>query len=168
MSHRARAEERRSAVVVGCALGADARFLAKVGYATTGFDIAPTAIELASGRDVDGMVRYFVADVLEPPKTWSRAFDLVVEIITVQALPRENHDQAIRNISGLVAPGGRLLVIAAIDEGQPTKPDDPLPLTQAEINSFARDGVVASRIQQVALPEQPNERRWQAEFNRPR
>jgi SAM-dependent methyltransferase len=38
---------RRRAVAVGCALGADAEHLARLGFYTLAFDIAPTAIALA-------------------------------------------------------------------------------------------------------------------------
>jgi protein-L-isoaspartate O-methyltransferase len=37
----------KRALVVGCGLGYDAEFLARLGYAVTGFDVAPTAIERA-------------------------------------------------------------------------------------------------------------------------
>ncbi|HEY3263006.1 MAG TPA: hypothetical protein VGJ95_22505 [Pseudonocardiaceae bacterium] len=37
----------RRAVVVGCGLGADAEYVAAVGYATVAFDIADTAVKLA-------------------------------------------------------------------------------------------------------------------------
>ena len=38
----------RRAVVVGCGLGADAEYLSRLGFATTAFDVAPTAVH---GRD---------------------------------------------------------------------------------------------------------------------
>ncbi|WP_200961968.1 methyltransferase domain-containing protein, partial [Phycicoccus sp. Soil803] len=37
----------REALVVGCGYGADAEYLASLGYRTTGFDFAPTAIAAA-------------------------------------------------------------------------------------------------------------------------
>ena len=57
----------RTAVVVGCGLGADARFVAGLGFATTAFDVAPTAIEVARSRDPDRTVDYRVADLLALP-----------------------------------------------------------------------------------------------------
>jgi hypothetical protein len=50
------------------------------------FDVAETAIRVARQRHPGTAVDYVVADLLRPPAAWSRAFDLVVEIITVQAL----------------------------------------------------------------------------------
>jgi 2-polyprenyl-3-methyl-5-hydroxy-6-metoxy-1,4-benzoquinol methylase len=73
--------------VVGCALGADAEHVAGLGYATTAFDVAPTAVRLARERYPASPVHYVVADLLDPPEEWTRAFDLVVEIITAQSLP---------------------------------------------------------------------------------
>lgn len=77
----------RRAVVVGCGLGADAEYLAARGFATTGFDIAETAVRLARERHPETRVDYRVADLLALPEDWRGAFDLVVEIFTIQALP---------------------------------------------------------------------------------
>ncbi len=44
------------------------------------------------------------ADLLRLPRPWLRAFDLVAEIITVQALPRTARQQAITNVAGLTHP----------------------------------------------------------------
>ena len=98
--------EGRHAVVVGCGLGADAEYTARLGFDTTGFDISATAIRLAGQRFPHTMVHYQVADLLALPAGWRRAFGLVVEIITVQALPDPPRRQAIENIAGLVAPEG--------------------------------------------------------------
>ena len=57
-------------------------------------------------------MRYLVADLLNPPADWLHAFDLVVEIISVQALPDPSRRQAIINVGRLVAPAGTLLVVA--------------------------------------------------------
>jgi 2-polyprenyl-3-methyl-5-hydroxy-6-metoxy-1,4-benzoquinol methylase len=77
----------RQAVVVGCGLGADAEYLASLQFDTIGFDISETAIRLASQRFPGSKVRYVTADVLDLPAQWIHGFDLVAEIITVQALP---------------------------------------------------------------------------------
>jgi SAM-dependent methyltransferase len=77
----------RRAVVVGCGLGADAELLAGLGFRTTAFDIAPTAIQEARTRHPGSRVDYRVADLLALPDELVGAFDLVVEIFTLQALP---------------------------------------------------------------------------------
>ncbi|HEY5017557.1 MAG TPA: class I SAM-dependent methyltransferase, partial [Streptosporangiaceae bacterium] len=106
----------KRAIVPGCGLGADAEYLAGLGFATTAFDISPTAIRLARHRHPDSPVEYVTADLLHLPRTWLRAFDLVAEIITVQALPRAVRQQATTSVARLAAPGGTLLVIAAVHD----------------------------------------------------
>ncbi|MBO0820243.1 MAG: class I SAM-dependent methyltransferase [Nocardiopsaceae bacterium] len=93
------------AVVVGCALGADAEFISGRGFDTTGFDISHTAIRSAQQRHQGSGVEYAVASVLDLPGSWHRAFDLVVEIITVQALPDDVRPRAIAGVVSLVAAG---------------------------------------------------------------
>jgi hypothetical protein len=154
----------RSAVVVGCALGADAEYVAGLGFDTVGFDVSPTAVDLARQRHPDATVAYVCADLLDPPAAWRHAFDLVVEIITLQALPPDLHAQAGSAVRDFVAPDGTLLVIGAV-------PDDavatgPWPLTRAEIEALATDGLQAISIEIREMPNAPIDRRWRAEFRR--
>ena len=108
----------REALVVGCGYGADAEYLASLGYRTTGFDFAPTAIAAARRKYPASEVKYLVADVLDLPGEWQRRFDLVVESLTVQSMPPEQHTEAAQKIGSLVAPEGTLLVLATTrDEG---------------------------------------------------
>jgi len=92
------------AVVVGCGLGADAEHISSLGFQTHAFDISPTAIRVARQRHSSSSVDYQTADLLDPPTGWARSFDLVVEIITVQALPDPLRRQAIVNVGRLVRP----------------------------------------------------------------
>ncbi|HEY5358085.1 MAG TPA: class I SAM-dependent methyltransferase [Streptosporangiaceae bacterium] len=157
----------KRAIVPGCGLGADAEYLAGLGFATTAFDISPTAIRLARHRHPDSPVEYVTADLLHLPRTWLRAFDLVAEIITVQALPRAVRQQATTSVARLAAPGGTLLVIAAVHDstGEP-QPGPPWPLTRAEIDEFATDGLTQAAIEITTMPDASGERRWRAEFHR--
>jgi len=41
------------------------------------------------------------------------------------------------------------------------------PLTRSEIEALATDGLTPSRIEKLADPERPAERRWRAAFERP-
>jgi SAM-dependent methyltransferase len=121
----------RPAVVVGCGLGADAEYIAGRGFNTVGFDISETAVRLARQRHPGTSVRYVAADLLDPPREWLRSFDIVVEIITVQALPEPPRRQAIANIARLVATDGTLLVIAAIhDDNKPADANQTLAAPQ--------------------------------------
>lgn len=153
------------AVVVGCGLGADAEYLASLGYATTAFDVAPTAVEQCRLRYPESAVDYRLANLFDLPSEWAAAFDLVVEIVTVQALPTDLHPPAIAAVRSLVARGGRLIVIGWAPEPGEPPPAPPWPLSRAEIDSFAADGLRVIAIERLAGSE-PVSRRWRAEFVR--
>jgi SAM-dependent methyltransferase len=158
----------KRAIVPGCGLGADAEYLARLGFATTAFDVSATAIRLARRRHPGTSVEYVTADLLHPPRPWRGTFDLVTEIITVQALPRAVRQQATAGVARLTAPGGTLLVIAAVHDatGEPGS-GPPWPLTRAEIEAFAADGLTTAAIETTTMPGEPKEYRWRAEFHRP-
>jgi SAM-dependent methyltransferase len=151
----------RRAVVVGCGLGRDSEFLGRLGFATTGFDIAESAIAVVRSRYPDSPVHYQVADLFDPPAGWQ--FDLVVESYTTQALPVTLRERATRAVRNLVAPGGTLLLIAAVrGEDDPPPDGPPWPLTRAEVDAFAADGLTAVEIGQ----HDGTSSRWRAEFRR--
>jgi pimeloyl-ACP methyl ester carboxylesterase/SAM-dependent methyltransferase len=157
----------RRAVVVGCGQGADAEYVAGLGYETTAFDVSETAVRLARRRHPHSTVRYTVGDLLDLPAEWLRAFDLVVEVITAQALPDPPRHTAIVNIGRLVAPGGTLIAVEyRQDPAEPDEDGPPFPLERAEIEAFATDGLDVVRIEELADARQPGSRRWRAEFRR--
>ncbi|MFG3701831.1 class I SAM-dependent methyltransferase [Micromonospora sp. NPDC047620] len=156
----------RRAVVVGCGYGRDAEHVAGLGFATVAFDISPTAVGAARERHPGSPVDYRVADLFDPPSGWRHRFDLVVESMTVQALPTRLRAAATAGVAALVAPGGTLLVIAAgrdDDEAPPAGP--PWPLTRAEVDGFAVGGLTPVRVE--AHDDAAGVRRWRAEFHRP-
>jgi Thiopurine S-methyltransferase (TPMT) len=157
----------RRALVVGAGLGADAEYIAGLGFETVAFDVAATAVQTARGRFPHSAVDYLVADLLDPPAGWSRAFDLVFESLTVQALPRRLRREAIEAVRELVAPGGTLLVVAAV-LGDRDDPDagPPWPLTRADVEAFVADGLEPVQIEDIPHPEDPSVHRWRAEFVR--
>ena len=151
------------ALVVGCGYGADAEFLASLGFRTTAFDFAPTAIAGARRRHPASEVNYLVADVRDLPPGWQARFALVVESLTLQSMPPEQHSVAARNIAALVAPGGTLLVLATTrDEGAEVK-GPPWPLTRAELEVFASGDLEMRRLERIE-----NGAWWRAEFSRGR
>lgn len=157
----------RRALVVGCGLGDDAEALARAGYAVVGFDVAPTAVAWSRRRFADSAVDYVVADLLEPPVAWGRAFDLVVEIYTLQVLPPEPRRRAVGRLAAFVAPGGTLLVVArGRDEG-----DDhgamPWPLTRSDLAGFAAEGLIEVAVDDFLDRERLRVRRFRAEYRRP-
>jgi SAM-dependent methyltransferase len=152
----------RSAVVVGCGLGADAEFLAALGFATTAFDVAPAAIEEARRRHPDSPVDYRVEDLLRLSPGLVGGFDLVVEIFTLQALPDPPRPQAAAAVVSLVRPGGRLFAVAFRDDGsQPADQGPPFSLGRDFMESLD-SGV----LDLVRLDERPGPR-WLAEYRRP-
>ncbi|KQV74626.1 SAM-dependent methyltransferase [Aeromicrobium sp. Root344] len=158
-------DEGRSAIVVGCGYGRDAELVARHGYRTTGFDISPTAIGDARQRHTGSPVDYRVADLLDLPAEWHRAFDLVVESMNVQALPVDLRPAAIDGVRSLVAPGGTLFVVAvARDDGVETD-GPPWPLDRAEIEAFGT-GLVVRSIERIVDANDPGISRWTAELTR--
>jgi SAM-dependent methyltransferase len=157
----------RRAVVVGAGPGHDAELLARLGFATVAFDISETAVRAARSRFPDSPVDYVVADLLDPPSEWVQAFDLVVEVMTVQALPDPPRAAAIAQVSRLVAPGGTLLVVAAArHEGEPAGDGPPWPLTRREIDGFAGGGLEPVTIEMTRHAPSPVDW-WRAELRRP-
>jgi SAM-dependent methyltransferase len=154
----------RSAIVVGCGLGRDAELIARLGFATTAFDVSPTAIAAARERHPDTTVDYQVADLRRLPDEWRRAFDLVVESLTVQSLPISLRDVAIRAIAELLAPGGTLIALAVKrDEGRVVD-GPPWPLTRSEIDAFAATGLTSVSVEEIPDADDPRIHRWRAEF----
>ncbi|MCG8922760.1 bifunctional 2-polyprenyl-6-hydroxyphenol methylase/3-demethylubiquinol 3-O-methyltransferase UbiG [Lentzea sp. CC55] len=147
----------RSALVVGCGFGRDSEFLASLGFDVTAFDVSPTAIAAVRARHPGSAVSYVVADLLNPPAGWHRAFDLVVENMTVQALPPALHAEAAGRVAGLT--GGTLLVLAVARDEGPEPDGPPWPLTRAEVGAFAADGLTERSVVR-------DNGRWVAEFVR--
>jgi SAM-dependent methyltransferase len=155
-------EPGQRALVVGSGPGSDAAFLAALGWTVTGFDIAPSAVVAARQRFAGAGVDFQSADVLDPPAEWTGAYDLVFESYTVQALPVALRPTVISNVRRFVAPHGRLLVLAAAEDSH-VEAGPPWPLTRAELESFAADGLTVVRIEELGTDDA---RRWRAELRR--
>jgi SAM-dependent methyltransferase len=155
--------EGKRALVVGCGMGDDAELLAESGYDTDAFDVSPSAIKAVLNRFPDTRVAYRTADLLDPPAEWRHAFDLVVEILTVQSLPKDVRATAIASVSDFVAPGGLALVSAVAEEAIDLTAwaGPPWPLNRAEAESFARDGVTLTSLDRIR-----DGGRWWAELTR--
>jgi hypothetical protein len=82
-----------------------------------------------------------------------------------RVMPPAFHAQATTAIASTVAPGGTLLVIATgRDEADGPVDGPPWPLTRAEVEAFATDGLEPVRIEELRAPGAPQ--RWRAEFRR--
>ncbi|MGO4600107.1 class I SAM-dependent methyltransferase [Terrabacter sp. 2RAF25] len=149
------------AVVVGCGLGADAEFVAGLGFQTVAFDVAPSAVRVAQNRHPGSAVDYRVADLLDLPGEWLDGFDLVVEIYTVQALPDPPRSSAVEGVRSLVAPGGTLFAVEFREDGESDSTSGPpYALSRGRMRSFAGEGL--EEVEVTAIEGQ----RWRAVFRR--
>ncbi len=140
----------RHALVIGCGLGDDAEELGRRGYAVTAFDISGTAVRLCNERFPNSPVDYVVADMFTPPKDWLQAFDFVLEINIVQALPLSMRAEAIAAQVQFVAPAGLLLLICRgrpDDDTTPTGP--PWPLSHADVAQYAAHGLTIQSFEET-------------------
>ncbi len=133
--------EGRSALVIGCGLGDDAEALAARGFQVTAFDISPTAIDWCQQRFPDSSVNYVVADLLTLPSQWHQAFDLVVEIRNIQALPLSLRSTVIASVASVVAVAGTLVVINRLRETEVEPDGPPWPLSNSELAQFTELGL---------------------------
>lgn len=137
-------------MVIGCGYGDDAEELDRRGYWVTAFDIAPTAIARCRERFPSSEVAYRVADLFALPQEWREAFDLVVEIRTLQSLPLEKRAAAVRAVAERVRPGGKLwLRCLARDDDEPVA-DRPWPVCRRELAWLGQ-----ARLHELEFREQP-------------
>jgi SAM-dependent methyltransferase len=122
-------ELRRGAVAVpGCGSGHDVRVWAAHGFQAHGFDIAPSAIRLATSHaDNNSTTQFTRADFLQdaPPCT----FDYVFEHTLFCAIHPDQRDAYLDAVLRWLKPGGTYLAINYIAcEGGP-----PFPVSRAEL-----------------------------------
>jgi SAM-dependent methyltransferase len=122
---------RGTVCVPGCGAGHDAREFAKAGFATFGFDIAPSAIQLATEKTkAAGLAAEFhLSDFLheEPPQL----FDWIFEHTLFCAIQPGERDDYVRAVLRWLKPGGHYLAVNYII----TEDDDgpPFPVTREEL-----------------------------------
>jgi SAM-dependent methyltransferase len=155
----------RRTLVVGSGLGDDAAYLATEGLGVIAFDISRSALEAARRRFPSSPVDFRAADVLNPPAEWRHYFDLVVETYTTQSLPVRLRPTVVLHVGRFVAPGGTLLVLAVARAPGEWVEGPPWPLSRADIESFALEGLEMVSIEEIRDP--PETHRWRAVFTRP-
>lgn len=162
----ARAGTPPRALIVGCGLGDDAEEVARRGFRTVAFDIAPTAVAACRRRFPAGPVEYRVENLIDAPPEWDAAFDLVVEVHTLQVLPESLRALALRRLARFPRPGGTLLVIArGRDDGAPLG-ELPWPLCPSELAPLGSYGLTAVREEDLSDDEEPPVRRLRVEYRR--
>ena len=158
--------EGKRALKVGCGLGDDAERLAELSFKVTAFDISPAAVGWCKKRFPRTKVKYLVQDLFDSPSEWRGAFDFVLESYTLQVLPPDLRGRAIQRISGFVAPGGSLLVIARGRKPEEPPGEMPWPLVRKELKSFEVPGLQEVNFEEYLDKEDPPVRRFRAEYRR--
>lgn len=113
-------------VVVGCGLGDDVAELRSRGFDAVGIDISPCAIDWARRRWPEHADAFRVADLCALSSCLCRRFDLVVEVHTLQSVPRDVSVKLADGLSRLVHPRGVVFgVWLAAESGTPLAADGP-------------------------------------------
>ena len=126
----------RKALVVGCGLGDDAKFLYDLDFNVTAFDISPTAIEWAKKLYADTNIKFETADLFQPFRGWLGAFDFVLEVYTIQPLPMNMRENVIDSIAAFVAPEGELVVVTRGREDDEEPLELPWALSRKDLTRF--------------------------------
>lgn len=160
----------RKALVVGCGLGDDAKYLDDLGFEVTGFDISPTAIEWAKRLHKDTDIRFEVADLFDPPNGWvvrrnapataggtdqTGGFDFVLEIYTIQPLPMEMRERVIDAIAAFVNDTGELVIVTRGREDDEEPVEMPWPLSRKDLSRFETHGLTQMDFRIINGDEDP-------------
>ena len=145
----------RKALVVGCGLGDDAKYLHDLGFKVTAFDISPTAIEWARKLHSDTDIVFETCDLFQPFRGWAGGFDFVLEIYTIQPLPLEMRPQVVDAIAAFVRVGGRIVVVTR-GRGDDVEPDElPWPMSRRDLSRFEDNGLTQTDF--VIMPGEERE-----------
>jgi len=131
----------RNALVVGCGLGDDVKFLDDLGFKVTAFDISPTAIEWAKKIHAETSIEFVVADLFDAPPSWKNAFEFVLEVYTIQPLPLELREKVIDSIANFVAENGKLVVVTRGRENDEIPTELPWALSRQDLSQFEANGL---------------------------
>jgi SAM-dependent methyltransferase len=157
--------ENRKALVVGCGLGDDALFLDELGFEVTAFDVSEKAIEIARKIHADTDIKFVAADLFDPPEEFFRAFDFVLEVYTIQALPLSLREKAIAAIAGFIAPKGELVVIQRFRENDEEPEGLPWALSPDDLANFEKNGLRLKNFSGFYGDEEEPIKRFVAEYS---
>ncbi len=156
----------RTALVVGCGLGDDARYLHDLGFKVTAFDISRTAIEWARRLHHDTDIKFVVADLFDTPKEWFQAFEFVLEVYTIQPLPMEMRSRVIDAIANFVKFQGKLVVVTRGRADDEIPPEMPWALSRKDLSRFEENGFRELNFEVTKGDEEPPIPRFIVEYER--
>jgi len=154
------------ALDVGCGLGHNAVALHKAGYQVTAFDISETAVKWAARNAPQLPIEWTTQNLLNMPEDWSEKFDLVSETFTIQALYGEEREMAIKSLTKLVAPKGKLLIICRGRRDDTIPKSPPLPLMPSELDQIENFGFVSTLRKDYFDNKTPSNLHFVAEFTK--
>ena len=156
----------RTALVVGCGLGDDAKYLHDLGFKVTGFDISPTAIEWAKRLYGETDIVFETADLFQPPRDWLGAFEFVLEVYTIQPLPIEIRPKVIDAIAAFVAEKGRLVVVTRGRDNDEEPLELPWALSRRDLSRFEQNDLTQSGFVEMPPVEEDEPPRFVVEYVR--
>jgi SAM-dependent methyltransferase len=157
----------RKALVVGCGLGDEAKFLDDLDFDVTAFDVSEKAIEIAKNIHAETDIKFVVADLFNSPNKWEKAFEFVLEVYTIQALPLNLRKKAIAAISDFVAENGELIVVQRFRENNEEPEGLPWALSPNDLSGFEKNGLTQSNFSEFFGDEEDEPiKRFVAEYKR--
>lgn len=151
---------------VGCGLGDNAECFAAAGADVTAFDFVADAVAWAKRRFADTKVDYRTADLFALPQEWHGQFDLIHECYTLQALAPARIPQALAIFRDLLAPEGRLLIVARARSEDEEIAGPPWPLPPSVFDVAKAQGLEPVMIEDIAATTNAGRRHWRAVMRR--
>ena len=156
----------RTALVVGCGLGDDAKFLHDLGFRVTAFDISPTAIEWARKLHSATDIKFFTADLFDVSNEWFQAFEFVLEVYTIQPLPLEMREKVIDAIANFVELRGELLIVTRGREDDEIPPELPWALSRKDLSRFEANNFKQISFEEMLGDEEPPIKRFVVKYEK--